>query len=79
MDPGFITRKVCDVVQAIPVEVKELRGSGNEDDSSVEKDQFFSLYDRQFGRTTYVFQIAVLLRGCPEIHACIVSLVNASS
>lgn len=61
------------------MEVEELRESGNENDSSVVKAQFFSLYDKQFGHTAYVFYTAVLLKGHPERYVCIVLLVKASS
>lgn len=43
------------VAQAITMEVEELRESGNENDSSVVKAQFFPLYDKLFGHTAYVF------------------------
>lgn len=43
------------VVQVITMEVEELRESGNEDDNSVVKTQFFFLYDKQLGHTAYVF------------------------
>lgn len=51
-----MTRKeFVSVVQAITVEVKDLRGSGNEDDSSVVKDQFFTMCDKQFRCAAYLF------------------------
>lgn len=51
-----MTRKeFVSVAQAITVEEKDLRGSGNEDDSSVVEDQFFTMYDKHFGCTAYLF------------------------
>lgn len=47
--------KFVSVVQVITMEVEELRESGNEDDNSVVKTQFFFLYDKQLGHTAYVF------------------------